>query len=137
MSQCAAILAVLSDGKPHPMREIHDRVGTCRLNSRIAELRKRGHNITCDPAGGKYVYQWHAPALDEGPTLAAAGPSSSAETGVNPEPPSAGMAAKRTTGTWSSTPARETRDDGADTPSGPAPVSAAPLAEQLSLEVAA
>lgn len=56
MSQCAAILAVLSDGRPHRMEEIHQRVGFCRLNSRVAELRGRGHVIECDKTGGNYTY---------------------------------------------------------------------------------
>lgn len=57
MSQCDRILEVLTDGLPHSMREIHDRAGFMRLNSRVSELRERGHVITCDRAGGRYVYQ--------------------------------------------------------------------------------
>lgn len=57
-SQCDLIQAVLSDGQPHRMEEIHQRVGFCRLNSRIAELRsKRGLNIVCDKSGGTYSYR--------------------------------------------------------------------------------
>ena len=62
-SQCDRILEVLSDGEPHSMEEIHRRVGTCRLNSRIAELRERfkrlgiPKTITCDKGGGRYIYQ--------------------------------------------------------------------------------
>lgn len=57
LSQCDRILRVLSDGRPHSMQEIHRLVGFCRLNSRVAELRKRGHRITCDKTGGRYVYR--------------------------------------------------------------------------------
>lgn len=84
MSQCERILEVLADGHPHGMREIHQRAGFCRLNSRVAEFRKRGHNIP--PAvrtpDGDYLYQL-GPSLGEtdppaddggdpsGPTVAA------------------------------------------------------------------
>jgi len=47
LSQNDRILAVLQDGRDHSVPEIHRIAGTCRLNSRIAELRKRGHAITC------------------------------------------------------------------------------------------
>jgi biotin operon repressor len=56
-SQNERILEVLRDGQPHRMEEIHQRVGFCRLNSRIAELRDRGYQITCDKGGGLYVYR--------------------------------------------------------------------------------
>jgi hypothetical protein len=57
-SQCDLIADVLADGQPHRMEEIHQRVGFCRLNSRIAELRaRRGLNIVCQRAGGVYTYQ--------------------------------------------------------------------------------
>jgi hypothetical protein len=46
-SQCARVLAVLQDGKPHSIQEIHERAGTMRLNSRVSELRTRGHPIRC------------------------------------------------------------------------------------------
>lgn len=57
MSQCKQILAVLSDGREHEMRDIHRMVGFCRLNSRVAELRSRGHQITCRRTGGSYFYR--------------------------------------------------------------------------------
>jgi len=57
MSQCSRILEVLRDHRIHDMREIHQRAGTMRLNSRIAELRSRGHNIVCFKTGGVYRYQ--------------------------------------------------------------------------------
>jgi hypothetical protein len=65
MSQCDAILAVLADGRPHAYREIHDRVGFCRLNSRVAELRARGHRIECNKTGGDFVYQLQAGEVSE------------------------------------------------------------------------
>lgn len=46
-SQCDRILSVLADGRPKAIQEIHEVVGPCRLNSRIAELRSRGHEIVC------------------------------------------------------------------------------------------
>jgi hypothetical protein len=61
MSQCSQILALLKDGKPRRMEEIHQHAGFCRLNSRVSELRRRGHDITCDKTGGVYTYQLHPP----------------------------------------------------------------------------
>lgn len=55
-SQCSRVLAVLADGLPHRMQEIHQRAGFMRLNSRISELRQRGHHIVCDKAGHAYIY---------------------------------------------------------------------------------
>jgi hypothetical protein len=57
MSQCKQILQVLADGREHEMRDIHREVGFCRLNSRVAELRSRGHDIVCRRAGGSYFYR--------------------------------------------------------------------------------
>lgn len=48
MSQCAAILDVLTDGQWHTVADIHRRAGYSRLNSRVSELRERGHRIECD-----------------------------------------------------------------------------------------
>lgn len=56
MSQSADLLALLSDGHPHEMRSIHRAIGFCRLNSRVSELRKRGHNIVCDKSNREYIY---------------------------------------------------------------------------------
>lgn len=50
-SQCAKILAALKTG-PKTAAEIHQLCGFSRLNSRIAELRKRGHEITCERGSG-------------------------------------------------------------------------------------
>lgn len=56
-SQCARVLNVLQDGREHAMREIHERAGFMRLNSRIAELRSRGHNIECVRRGNEWFYR--------------------------------------------------------------------------------
>lgn len=61
-SQTSRILAVLKDGHEHSCAEIHQRAGFSRLNSRIAELRSRGHVIRCRQLPGKagpkaYLYQ--------------------------------------------------------------------------------
>lgn len=57
-SQNDLILEVLADYQPHSFREIHARIGFCRLNSRISELRNPGgHRITCDKTGGDFKYQ--------------------------------------------------------------------------------
>ena len=74
MSQCARVLAVLDDGRPHTMTEIHERAGTMRLNSRISELRERGHTITCSRVGGDYVYQLVSLAPSSQPTSSHPGP---------------------------------------------------------------
>jgi hypothetical protein len=47
VSQTARILAVLQDGQPHLVSEIHTRSGYSRLNSRISDLRARGYVIEC------------------------------------------------------------------------------------------
>ena len=62
-SQGARVLAVLADGKPHSVPEIHRKAGTMRLNSRVADLRKQGHDIVCEHVKGKtgaaaYRYTW-------------------------------------------------------------------------------
>src|SRR3954467_15249266 len=76
MSQCQQILQVLSDGREHEMRDIHRQVGFCRLNSRVAELRSRGHEITCRRDRGSYFYRL---VLNEAaPTKVAAPPCLSA-----------------------------------------------------------
>lgn len=60
------VLRLLSDGKHHSHHELY----ALRViaHSRIADLRKRGHVITCERAGDDYVYQLHLPGqltLDE------------------------------------------------------------------------
>ena len=57
ISQCDRILALLADGSEHEMRAIHNAIGFCRLNSRVAELRSRGHNIVCRKQNGEYHYR--------------------------------------------------------------------------------
>lgn len=52
-SQNARILAVLDDEHWHTVSQIHSVVGPCRLNSRIAELRKKGNAILCRRIPGK------------------------------------------------------------------------------------
>jgi hypothetical protein len=60
-SQCGRVLALLADGRRHTVPEIHERCGTMRLNSRVAELRTRGYDIECVRVPGKgaasYAYQ--------------------------------------------------------------------------------
>lgn len=51
-SQCDQILAVLRDREWHTTAEIHRRCGFSRLNSRISDLRKRGHVIDSDRIEG-------------------------------------------------------------------------------------
>lgn len=48
MSQASRVQEYLADGKERTIEEIHAACGTMRLNSRVAELRKkRGLNIVC------------------------------------------------------------------------------------------
>lgn len=61
-SQTARILDVLKDRLSHTVPEIHRLAGTSRLNSRIAELRKRGYDIECvrepgPPGPERYSYR--------------------------------------------------------------------------------
>ncbi|MFL5864685.1 MAG: helix-turn-helix domain-containing protein [Solirubrobacteraceae bacterium] len=75
-SQCDRVLAVLRDGDWHDINEIHRRAGTMRLNSRISDLRARGHLIDCKPNGAKTRYRLTSTAGAPGtaPVEAAAGP---------------------------------------------------------------
>jgi hypothetical protein len=79
-SQCDRVLAVLRDGDWHDINEIHRRAGTMRLNSRISDLRARGHLIDCKPNGAKtrYRLQGSAGAPGTAPVEAAAAPGSAA-----------------------------------------------------------
>lgn len=52
-SQCDLISAVLRDGEWHTADEIHRRCGFSRLNSRVAELRRRGMSIVCEHVKGQ------------------------------------------------------------------------------------
>lgn len=70
-SQNARILAVLADGKPKTVPTIHRRAGSCRLNSRVAELRSYGYDIVCErlphrKGASAYRYTWiGAPGIPE------------------------------------------------------------------------
>lgn len=72
-SQTSRILAVLWDGRPHSVAEIHRRAGTSRLNSRISDLRRMGCEIEMTRRPGRkgaqgYVYRLVAePATIEMP----------------------------------------------------------------------
>ena len=68
-THCQRVLDVLADGKPHTTRDLYRKAGPMILHSRVAELRKRGHNIVCEHIAGKgtgagaYRYTWvDAPA---------------------------------------------------------------------------
>lgn len=59
LGQTAKVWRILQDGRPHSIQEIHAAVGPCRLNSRVAEARKRfGADIECRYEDGTYVYQY-------------------------------------------------------------------------------
>jgi hypothetical protein len=45
VTHCARVLELLSDGKPHSHHELY--ALNVIAHSRVAELRKRGHNIAC------------------------------------------------------------------------------------------
>lgn len=65
-TQGGRILLVLMDGGWHTTAEIHRRAGYSRLNSRVAELRKKGHAIECESVPGEtgargYRYRWTNP----------------------------------------------------------------------------
>ena len=48
------VLALLSDGQPHPHGEIYDLHVVA--HSRVASLRRKGHQIVCWKDGGVYWY---------------------------------------------------------------------------------
>lgn len=78
-SQCDRVLEVLADGRWHGIREIHDRAGTMRLNSRVAELRRRrGLQIECSRIDGEYGYRL---TLEEGQPAHAESPGGQPYTG--------------------------------------------------------
>lgn len=52
-SQNARLLDVLADGEWHVSRELHERCGYMRTNSRISELRAHGHEILGESVPGK------------------------------------------------------------------------------------
>ncbi len=43
----ARVLAVLGDGRFHPVREIAEKTGVKAINAIVASLRDRGHDIRC------------------------------------------------------------------------------------------
>lgn len=53
-SQAQRILDVLADGREHSHHEFY---GWCVLHSRIAELRRRGHEIEVRRDGDLYLYR--------------------------------------------------------------------------------
>jgi hypothetical protein len=73
MSQCSRVLEVLRDGKGHSIGEIHERAGTMRLNSRVADLRKMGFHVIYYRDNGLHTYR-----LIDGtvPAESSAGPDS-------------------------------------------------------------
>lgn len=79
VSQNDRVLAALADGRWRTVPELHARVGPCRLNSRVAELRKRGHRIECRTVAGRvgparYEYRLVSGADGSSPDAGAPGP---------------------------------------------------------------
>lgn len=72
MTHAEKVLALLSDGEPHGHMEGY-RLGVM-LHSRVADLRKRGHNIVCWRDGDNYLYQ----LLGTVPATGSIGPNGSA-----------------------------------------------------------
>jgi hypothetical protein len=67
-SQNAKILRALSDGGWHTTAAIHRKVGSCRLNSCISKLRKKGFMIIHEPVPGKTGPLGHRYRLENPPT---------------------------------------------------------------------
>jgi len=72
-THCGRVLAALADGKPHTTRQLYRECGPMILHSRVADLRRKGYDITCEHIPGKgmgagaYRYQWlDAPAPEAG-----------------------------------------------------------------------
>ena len=87
--QCARVLDVLSDGEKHTVREIHERAGTMRLNSRVSELRRRlkreGSTIICTKVAGlpgPDAYEYQLVPLDTAETGSSAAASGTDGFGV-------------------------------------------------------
>jgi hypothetical protein len=72
-SQCDKILEILQTGRTYTAADLHVLVGPCRLNSRVAELRQRGHNIHCvrdgKPGSGPEHYLYTLIPLDTAPAV--------------------------------------------------------------------
>lgn len=94
ISQCGRVLAVLCDGKTHPVPEIHERAGTMRLNSRISELRQRGHTIECVRLPGRTGAAAYAYRLLD-PTTASAAVSPAVEDTGGPAIPDSAQRGRR------------------------------------------
>lgn len=85
MSQCDTILALLAD-RPRTTREILREI-PCIVHSRIADLRKRGHNIICERRPGRTGADAYAYRLLDPPSASAAD-SPAVEVGAAPFSPS-------------------------------------------------
>lgn len=64
MTHNERVLALLSDGKPHSHRELYGLY--VMAHSRVADLRKQGHDIRCWREGDLYFYR----LLDEAECVA-------------------------------------------------------------------
>jgi hypothetical protein len=67
-SQATRMLALLQV-RPRTAAEIEQLAGRMRVNSRAADLRRNGHNVTCRKIKGKgaagYLYELHRGRLEE------------------------------------------------------------------------
>lgn len=81
MTGCERILALLSDGRQHSHHELY--ALNVIVHSRVAELRKRGHDIECSRDGDIYSYRLLT-SLEEPPRLAGPGGSSSEGPSTSP-----------------------------------------------------
>lgn len=76
MTDCEFLLAILQDGRPHTQHELlrlsfESRGCGLTIHSRIADLRKKGHDIRCEHVPGEnrgraWAYTLREPAT-EGP----------------------------------------------------------------------
>ena len=68
MTHCDRLLEALADGRAHSTSDLHRRCGNMIVHSRIADLRKKGHDILHEHVPGKkgaaaHRYTWvDAPA---------------------------------------------------------------------------
>jgi hypothetical protein len=76
------VLALLSDGEPHSHREMYGLY--VMAHSRVADLRKRGHDIRCWREGDLYLYQLQDPS---GGTATAPSPLTVVEYAPQAAPP--------------------------------------------------
>lgn len=87
-SQSARVAQLLLDGRWHTASEIHRRCGTMRLNSRIAELRRRRHwDIVCEHIAGEKMgpnaYRYRLVGTSDGDEVRVAGLPAPAVSSVN------------------------------------------------------